>query len=83
MTKFAGFMAAAVMTTLLAVPHEARAEIQYPWCAEFNGDQGNGGTNCGFVSREQCMASVHGVGGYCYENPAYVAPRPKKAPRPR
>ncbi len=43
--------------------------VEYPWCAEYSYD--NGGTNCGFVSREQCQATVTGVGGLCVQNPQY------------
>ena len=48
----------------------SRAEAQnYPWCAMLNmGDQA---VNCGFVSSEQCMAYVRGIGGYCMVNYTY------------
>ena len=48
----------------------SRAEAQnYPWCAMLNmGDQA---VNCGFVSSEQCMAYVRGIGGYCTVNNTY------------
>ena len=48
----------------------SRAEAQnYPWCAMLNmGDQA---VNCGFVSSEQCMAYVRGIGGYCMMNNTY------------
>ena len=57
----------------LTVASPARAEVQYPWCAEYRSAQG--GTNCGFVSYRQCMATISGVGGACYRNPAYTPPR--------
>jgi hypothetical protein len=41
----------------------------YPWCARYSG--GRGGQNCGFVSFEQCMATVRGIGGYCARNPQF------------
>jgi uncharacterized protein DUF3551 len=34
----------------------------YPWCAVYND---SGDTNCGFVSLEQCRASISGIGGFC------------------
>jgi hypothetical protein len=54
------------------------AEAQnYPWCAMLSmGDQA---VNCGFVSSEQCMAYVRGIGGYCTPNNSYqlsLFPRP-------
>ena len=73
----AWLMAAAMLTAVFALTSPARAEVQYPWCAEYSGR--NGATNCGFTTYAQCMANVHGIGGYCYQNPAYspAGPRPK------
>lgn len=52
---------------------------EYPWCAYYGSSGDGGGTNCGFVTREQCMATVSGIGGFCGENPQYrphtAAPR--------
>jgi hypothetical protein len=42
----------------------------YRWCAEYGGI-GGGGTNCGFVTRVQCEATVSGTGGFCRLNPFY------------
>ena len=60
----------------LAAP--AHAEVQYPWCAEYRGHVG--GTNCGFVTYQQCLETISGVGGNCYPNPAYRPPveRPRR-----
>jgi hypothetical protein len=41
----------------------------YPWCAFY--DTGDQAINCGFVSREQCMATVSGIGGFCMPNNTY------------
>ena len=41
----------------------------YPWCAFY--DTGNQAVNCGFVSREQCMTTVSGIGGFCMLNNTY------------
>ncbi len=50
-----------------------RADGQnYPWCAIY--DTGDAAYNCGFVSREQCMATVSGIGGFCAPNTQYQAP---------
>lgn len=49
----------------------------HPWCAFYAG----GNTECLFANVGQCRASVSGVGGYCYRNPAFVAPPPPPAPR--
>jgi hypothetical protein len=51
-----------------------RAEAQnYPWCAYYSG-KGGGGTNCGFISFEQCMATAWGLGSNCQPNTQYVPP---------
>jgi len=42
----------------------------YRWCAQYSGGRG-GGTNCGFVTWEQCQATISGVGGFCSPNPFY------------
>jgi hypothetical protein len=53
----------------------SRAQAQnYPWCAIY--DVGDAAYNCGFVSREQCMATVSGIGGFCNANTQYVTPPP-------
>ena len=58
-----------------------RAEAQnYPWCAMLSmGDQA---VNCGFVTAEQCMATVRGIGGYCTPNNTFQPPLfPRPIPR--
>jgi Protein of unknown function (DUF3551) len=52
---------------VLAAP--AHAQTNYPWCSNFA--DGFGGTNCGFVSYEQCMQTVRGSGGFCNKNDMY------------
>ncbi len=46
----------------------------YPWCAVYGG-RGGGGTNCGFLTIEQCRATISGMGGFCEPNQFYN-PRP-------
>lgn len=57
----------------------------YKWCAVYSGGMGGGGTNCGFVTIEQCRATVSGIGGFCDPNPFYTGPaeRPVKRARKR
>jgi hypothetical protein len=58
-----------------------RAEAQnYPWCAIYSGGAVSGGTNCGFISFEQCMATARGLGSFCYRNTQYV---PSPGPHPQ
>jgi hypothetical protein len=52
-----------------------RAEAQnYPWCAIYSGGMGGGGTNCGFITFEQCMDTARGLGSFCQPNTQYVPP---------
>jgi hypothetical protein len=44
---------------------------------------GDAAYNCGFVNRDQCMATVSGIGGYCELNNLYQAPAAMRQPRPR
>ncbi len=54
----------------------------YPWCAFLTMGDDGGATNCGFVSFEQCMETVRGMGGFCERNTQYVPP-PGSRPRRR
>ena len=54
----------------------ANAEIYYPWCAYYGGEEG-GGTNCGWSTYEQCMVTIRGMGGFCAPNPFYTPPSQK------
>jgi len=58
----AGFM-------LCGAPQQAKAD-PYRWCAEYGGHEG-GGSNCGFVTWEQCQATIQGMGGWCVPNQFY------------
>jgi Protein of unknown function (DUF3551) len=55
----------------------------YKWCAVLN--MGDAAYNCGFVTLEQCRASVSGVGGFCELNQFYSEPgrKPEKSMRQR
>lgn len=54
----------------------------YPWCAFYSGE-GGGGTNCGFLTLEQCRATVSGIGGFCGPNQFYNPRRSPSRPRNR
>jgi hypothetical protein len=59
--------------SIVAAGIGTRAEAEnYPWCADYSG----GGTNCGFVTFEQCLATVSGIGGFCNRNTQYVPGAP-------
>jgi hypothetical protein len=58
-------LAAAGITAVAAETAACR-----PWCVLYGGiGGGGGGTNCGFVSREQCMWTAQGS-DVCMPNPA-------------
>lgn len=61
---------------------ESRAD-PYRWCAVYSG-RGGGASNCGFVTWDQCMATVSGIGGFCEPNQFYTGPdRAQQPPRKR
>jgi hypothetical protein len=65
---------------LMADIRPSAAEVVYPWCAYY----GRTTRNCGFVSFEQCLATVRGLGGSCERNALYdapLAPGNRRAPR--
>jgi hypothetical protein len=56
-----------------------------PWCAQYSGGGMGGATNCGFYSFQQCLQTVHGIGGFCSRNPfeayGYQQPRQQRPAR--
>ena len=73
-------LAAGFVVSVVAASTPAQS-VEYPWCVQYGGR--TGGTNCGFVSWEQCRWTASGTGGFCSPNPFYAAqmqaaPRPKK-----
>lgn len=66
---------------LAAGSDASRAEITYPWCAQYGG-QDTGGRNCGFSTYAQCKAALSGNGGYCVANPMYRGPAAGMSPPP-
>ncbi|MFN3656933.1 MAG: DUF3551 domain-containing protein [Pseudolabrys sp.] len=78
----AGLAAAAMLG--LATPGHADP---YKWCAQYGNGWSGGGRNCGFVTWQQCMATVSGIGGYCEPNPFYsgraTTGSGRKAKKPR
>jgi len=69
--------AAAAMLIASSLTGEAKAD-PYRWCAEYGGGRG-GGTNCYFLTLEQCRAAVSGNGGFCRPNTFYTGDdRPRR-----
>jgi hypothetical protein len=71
----------AIVLSSLLLPETVRAYDlpydPYPWCANYGGDA-SGSSNCGFLTLEQCRATVSGIGGFCAHNQFYN-PRPGAA----
>lgn len=67
-------LAALAVSSLLSSAPAAAAE--YPWCAQYGGR--DGGRNCGFVSYQQCMATISGTGGFCERNQFYTPHRERR-----
>jgi len=55
----------------------------YPWCAEYGMGKSDGGTNCYFMTYEQCRAALSGNGGFCRHNLFYTGPREVRHAAPR
>jgi hypothetical protein len=71
----------AILVGIAGMSTHANAQ-NYPWCAYYGGRNG-GGTNCGFIDFNQCMATVSGIGGYCARNTQYIPSVAMPGPRPR
>ncbi|MGA8887952.1 MAG: DUF3551 domain-containing protein [Pseudolabrys sp.] len=63
----------ALAQSTVAFPHDP-----YRWCAVYSGDAG-GASNCGFLTIEQCRATVSGIGGFCEPNQFYNPGRASRA----
>jgi hypothetical protein len=48
----------------------AQSPYSYPWCSRQNAKEG-AATSCYFSSYQQCMTTISGIGGYCYQSPYY------------
>jgi hypothetical protein len=71
-------LAMLAFTTVLTIqPHAANAAPYWPWCSQyFSRDTSHA---CAFSSWEQCMETVRGIGGYCYNNPHPPPPAARSA----
>ncbi len=85
MTKFNGALAAGLAVAAMSSFTQPAAAIEYPWCINYSDIDGGGGTNCGFVSYEQCMMTARGAGGSCDRNLFYpgTTDRPQRARQKR
>ncbi len=76
---FASAIMAAV--PILLTPGLGKAD-PYKWCAVYGGEM-EGASNCGFVTIEQCRATVSGIGGSCELNRFYTPPADRPVKRAR
>jgi hypothetical protein len=63
MTMTRAFAAALTLAALASIevpPAAAEAAPCRPWCVYYAGRDGGGGTNCGFISYEQCKWTAQG-----------------------
>ena len=65
----------AFVVPALALTASPGAAQYYTWCSIRSASGG-----CYFETRDQCMATISGTGGRCYENPA--APPRASSPEP-
>jgi hypothetical protein len=60
----------------------AQSANSYPWCAIYY-KEGGGTPRCYFDTREQCTASISGIGGLCVQNLQYRSQGQPSASRPK
>ena len=73
-------IAAALLGEMQAA--SAQSPTSYPWCARAY-KMDTSATSCYFTSREQCMTTLSGIGGYCFESPYYHSALAKTKVQPR
>jgi hypothetical protein len=78
------FFLALVSAALMEVtgPASAQSPYSYPWCSRQTAGKGDT-TTCYFTSYAQCMTTISGIGGWCYQNPGYNGASRASAPRRR
>ena len=71
----------AVLFTLVAGSafDTARAD-PYKWCADYGAGFDGGGTNCYFLTLQQCQWAISGMGGFCRPNGFYTGPDAEARP---
>ncbi len=67
----ASIATAAGLLALCAFATSPAAADPYRWCAVYGTSGDDNGTNCYFVTIEQCRAAVSGNGGFCAPNNFY------------
>jgi len=72
------FIAAALLGESISA--SAQSARSYPFCAIYYGIDATGTPSCSFDTREQCMETISGIGGFCIANQYYhgAAARPPR-----
>jgi hypothetical protein len=71
--KLTPIVALTGLLTLCAFSTAPATADPYRWCAVLGGSN-DVGTNCYFMTLEQCQATISGVGGFCTPNNFYTGP---------
>jgi hypothetical protein len=66
---------ASVAFIAVTAPASAQSPYSYPWCSRQTAGKSDT-TSCYFTSYAQCMTTISGIGGWCYQNPGYRGPDP-------
>ena len=69
-----------VSGTIFLLAGGAASADPYRWCAEYGGGFSGGGTNCYFITLQQCQAAVSGTGGFCRRNQFDTGSRGRRRP---
>ena len=77
---FKGLTVVAGFAIPLFIITSAATADPYKWCAAYGTP---GGTNCGFLTIEQCRATLSGNGGSCEPNQFYTGSENPPAGRKR
>ena len=72
-------VAAWFATSVFFITSSATAD-PYKWCAAYGTP---GGTNFGFLTIEQCRATLSGNGGFCEPNQFYTGPETTRETLPK
>lgn len=68
-------LTALALAAFVAAVSSTGAHAQnYPWCAVLN--MGDNSYNCGFITYQQCMTTISGIGGFCERNTQFQPLRP-------
>ena len=59
----------------------AQSPYSYPWCSKQSAGIEGDTTSCYFTSYQQCMTTISGIGGLCFESPYYHASTARPAKR--